>query len=117
MLLIERLLRLFHLQRTSTALAIVPPQLSGRWTRVVTEDDIILGYTFTCLCGETKKYRTNESSVDTIHRCGCSRDFNLKSSLTLVGADTKIIKREKPQRTMQTIGEAFDGNFRYEPLR
>ena len=106
MKILGRILKYLNKRATPTeALVIAPRQLSGRWQRVINEDDIILGYTFTCLCGETKKYRANESAVDAVHRCLCGRDFNLKQSLMLTGADTKLVKREKPQRTTQTVGD------------
>ena len=104
---IDRILKYLNLTRVpkSEAIVLAPPQLSGRWEKTVNEDDIVLGYTFACLCGETKKYRANESAVDTIHRCICGRDFNLKQSLILTGAATKLVKRSEPQRLIRTVGD------------
>ncbi len=106
--IISRLLGYLNLQRVqkSEAIVLATPQLSGRWTRVITEDDIVLGYDHRCVCGETKKYLANEAAVDTIHRCVCSRNFNLKKSLLLTGADTRLVKRSEPQRAAQTVGDA-----------
>ena len=117
MSILEKILGYLKLQRTSTALTVVQPQLSGRWTRVVTDNDIVLGFNHRCVCGETKKYLHNEAATDTVHTCQCGRYFNLKKSLLLTGADTQIVKREAPARTMQVIGEAFDGDFIFTPMR
>ncbi len=117
MQLLNKLLAILKLQRATTALAVVPQPLSGRWTRVVTDNDIVLGFDHRCICGVVKKYLHNEAATDTVHTCQCGRYFNLKKSLTLTGADVKIVKREAPARTMQVIGEAFDGDFQYTPMR
>ena len=117
MSLLNKLLAVLKLQRATTALAVVPQPLSGRWTRVITDDDIVLGFDHRCICGEVKKYLHTESRVETLHRCQCGRNYNLKQSLLLTGADTQIVKRAQPQRSIQTIGEAFDGDFQYTPMR
>ncbi len=105
MSILEKLLGYLKLQRASTALAIVPQPLSGRWTRVVTDNDIVLGFNHLCLCGETKKYLHNEAATDTVHTCQCGRSFNCKQSLLLTGADTQIVKRETPQKTVGWVGD------------
>ena len=107
MALIDRLLSYLSLTRvtTSEALVVAPPQLSGRWERVIDEDDAVLCFQFHCLCGQKNKYKPQEALVDKIHRCSCGRDFNLKQSLILTGAATKLVKRKEPQRLIRTVGD------------
>jgi hypothetical protein len=105
MSILEKILGDLKLQRTSTALTVVQPQLSGRWTRVVTDNDIVLGFNHRCVCGETKKYLHTEAATDKVHTCQCGRSFNCKQSLLLTGADTQIVKRAEPQRLIRTVGE------------
>ena len=118
MLLIERLLRLFHLQSKTESIVLVPKApLVGRWTQARDADtNLILKYEHTCACEMTRKFAPNEINRQINRSCQCG-EFNLKQALAVGAVSTKLIKREKPQRTVQTIGEAFDGNFRYEPLR
>ena len=119
MLFVDRLLGYLHITRAtqSTALAVVQPQLSGSWTRVISENDVVLGWNFLCPCGWSGKYLHSEVHVEKIHRCNCGRSFQLKKSLVLNGAATQIVRKEAPSRTMQVIGEAFSGDFKFEPLR
>jgi len=106
MSIIERILKYLNLARVSSTEAIIHvPQLSGRWERVIDENDAVLGFQFHCLCGQKNKYKPQEALVDQIHRCICGRDFNLKKSLTLTGADTTLVKRSEPQRLIRTVGD------------
>jgi hypothetical protein len=108
MQLLSRLLAYLNLTRVtkSEAIVVTTPRLSGRWKRVIDEDDAVLGYEFTCLCGQQNKYRPTEALVDQVHRCSCGRDFNLKQSLILTGAATKLVKRAASQQPLiRTIGE------------
>ena len=116
--IISRLLGYLHLARAtqSTALTVMQP-LSGSWTRVISENDVVLGWNFLCPCGWSGRYLHSEINVEKIHRCNCGRSYQLKQSLILNGAATKVVKREVPQRQMIQIGEAFSGDFPYEPIR
>jgi len=120
MLFVDRLLGYLHLARatqSTTALVLAQPQLSGSWTRVVSENDEVLGWNFLCPCGWSGRYLHSEINVEKIHRCNCGRSYQLKQSLILNGAATKVVKREVPQRQMIQIGEAFNGDFPYQPIR
>jgi hypothetical protein len=117
--MLERILK-YLLKRVSlptTALVLATPQLSGSWTRVVSENDVVLGWNFLCPCGWSGKYLHSEVHVEKIHRCNCGRAFQLKQSLVLNGAATKIMRKEASQKTIGWVGEDFDGNFQYEPMR
>jgi hypothetical protein len=117
--MLERILKFLNLARVlkTEALTVVTPQLSGSWTRVVSENDVVLGWNFLCPCGWSGKYLHSEVHVEKIHRCNCGRAFQLRQSLVLNGAATKIMRKEAPQKTIGWVGEDFDGNFKYEPMR
>ena len=116
--MLDRILKYLKLQRATTALVFVPKApLVGRWTQARDADtNLILKYEHTCACEITRKFAPNEINRQINRGCQCG-EFNLKQALAVGAVSTKLITREKPQRTVQTIGEAFDGNFRYEPLR
>ena len=45
------------------------------------------------------------SHVEKIHRCNCGRAFQLKQSLVLNGAATKIMRKEAPQKSIGWVGD------------
>jgi len=117
--MLDRLLRILNLKRIKPCevLVHVPTKLVGRWTQARdTDTNLVLKYEHTCACEITRKFAPNEINRQINRGCQCG-EFNLKQALAVGAVSTKLITREKPQRTVQTIGEAFDGNFRYEPLR
>ena len=117
--MIEKILKFLNLTRVSKteSLVLATKQMSGSWLRVTDSNDNILGWTYRCVCGFSGRYQPNEVNVTKVHTCACSRFFNLKQSLLLNGASTKIVRKEAPQRTMQVIGEAFSGDSQYTPMR
>jgi hypothetical protein len=107
MSLLNRILLYLNLQRMSptTALAVVPPQLSGRWTRVVDKDSVVQWFEHTCACETTRKFAPNEINRQNNRVCTCG-EFNLKQSLAAGAVANKSVTKEAaPSRTMQTIGE------------
>jgi hypothetical protein len=108
MVFIDRLLGYLHLARVSptTALVLTPAPPCGLWERHVNEDDALLGWKFTCTCGWSCNRPANELERNKVHECPqCHVRFNLNQSLVLNGSTTKLVKREKPQRTMQAVGD------------